>query len=64
MDTGWQDLRELVERESCLETEYAGPTAPEPEDGKVLVLARGKVNDPVNTAPNPGDPPVAEILGE
>jgi hypothetical protein len=37
---------------------------PEPDRGKVLVLARGKVHDTVDASPNADEPPVPQVLKE
>jgi hypothetical protein len=57
-----QCVRKIVERQGGFVTEDPFAPAPEPEDNQVLVVAGGKVDEPIDAATDAPDPPVPEVL--
>ena len=64
MDACRQDVRKLMKREGGLQAEHTCPIVPEPENHEILMIPGGEVDDPVNAAADPDEPPTAQVLGE
>jgi hypothetical protein len=58
----WKNVRKALESERCLVRENARPLGPEPDDGQLLMFARGEVDEPVDSAAHSRDATAADVL--